>query len=179
MHFNIVGMTHCSRIAKVAGLNPTQVICLWFFFSHSLGKYWVYSASTHRCIWANQIYYALSPMLIAIINLFLVLTKLYFIMRKSLRQCRGWLTWHVINVHYYNIINRVDGLSFRSKPNLLQRHVHYYINVLLLYFYQDNGCSFRKVAKHNIMLTRIMYNLRLASCSLLLSRQLLSNIFCL
>ena len=37
---------HCSRIARVVGLNPTRVICLWYFFT-GLGKV----LRTHSGVW--------------------------------------------------------------------------------------------------------------------------------
>ena len=45
------------RISKkifilVMGSNPTRVLCMWLF-SQDSGKYWVYSANTHRCKWVK------------------------------------------------------------------------------------------------------------------------------
>ena len=67
IHYNVKSSTCITQNKAVLdndvsllGSNPTRVICLWFC-SQDSGKYWVYSANTHRCMGKNQNDCSLSP----------------------------------------------------------------------------------------------------------------------
>ena len=101
--------------------NSTRLICLWFWFHRTLGKYWVYSAYTHRCEWIkiawDELFSPLSP-----VHTSTLLNSLASIVRKE-----GCDVKHKSNSLRIRIRRKFEpGFTRELAPVLIRQILHSY-----------------------------------------------------